>query len=371
MKILITGAAGFIGYHLAKKLIERGEDVVGLDTLNTYYDVNLKYGRLRETGIDTSKIKPNTLIQSACHSNYRFIKLSIEEHDNLQQLFSREQFDVVCNLAAQAGVRYSIVNPHAYVESNIMGFLNILECCRHFHVSNLVYASSSSVYGLNEKIPFSTSDATAHPVSVYAASKKSNELMAHTYSHLFNIPTTGIRFFTVYGPWGRPDMAYFLFTEAILNNKPIKIFNHGEMLRDFTYIDDIVKGIIKVVDNPAKSSKKWDGLNPNPSISNAPYQIYNIGNNNPVKLMTFIKTLEQALGKKAKKIMLPMQPGDVLATYADVSGLAESLGYKPDTDLSYGIQQFVDWYLKYYNIGEVIEDKLLTPDLVASSIGIS
>ena len=301
-----------------------------------------------QQGIHRGKIQYNQLIQSTNYSNYQFIKLDLNDGKHLNQLFEREKVDKVINLAAQAGVRYSLVNPQAYVESNILGFVNLLECCRHFDVKHLVYASSSSVYGLNEKIPLSTADNVDHPVSLYAASKKSNELMAHAYSHLFNLPTTGIRFFTVSGPWGRPDMAYFLFTDAILNDKPIKVFNHGKMLRDFTYIYDIVEGIYRIVKSTAKGSENWNGFQPSPAISKAPYKVYNIGNNRPYALLEFIHTLEKAIGKTAKKIMLPMQPGDVVATYADVSELVEELGYKPDTDLSYGIQQFVDWYLSYY-----------------------
>lgn len=364
MKILITGAAGFIGYHLAKQLVERGEEVIGLDNISNYYDINLKYDRLQASGIENAQLKENHLVQSNSHPNYHFIKLGIEDYENLSALFKREKFDIVCNLAAQAGVRHSIENPHAYVESNIVGFVNVLECCRHFKIKHLVYASSSSVYGLNKKMPLSTSDTAAHPVSLYAASKKSNELMAHAYSHLFKLPTTGVRFFTVYGPWGRPDMAYFLFTEAILKNKPIKIFNHGKMFRDFTYINDIVEGIVKIMDTPAAASNQWNDLMPNPSISKAPYTIYNIGKSNPIKLMDFINILEEALGKKAKKTMLPMQPGDVLATYADVTDLVEKLDYKPDTDLSTGIQKFVDWYLQYYNIDVLMEDTSPVPRLV-------
>jgi UDP-glucuronate 4-epimerase len=311
MKVLVTGAAGFIGFHLVNRLITEGFEVVGLDIINNYYDVNLKYSRLKECGIDEAEINENILINSNKYSNYQFIKLNIEDKKNLFNLFQKEKFDYVINLAAQAGVRYSIENPDVYISSNIVGFLNILEACRHHKIKHLVYASSSSVYGLNGKIPFSTSDNVDHPISLYAASKKSNELMAHTYSHLYNIPTTGLRFFTVYGPWGRPDMALFLFTKAILDDKPIDVYNNGKMFRDFTYIDDIVEGIYKVANNPSKGNKNWDNKNPNPSDSISPYKIYNIGNSTPVKLMDFISEIEKNLNKKAKINFLPLQPGDV------------------------------------------------------------
>lgn len=348
MKILVTGTAGFIGYHLAKKLLERGDEVVGLDNINDYYDVNLKYARLNELGIDKDEVKENNIVSSSTYPKHRFIKVNLEDTQTINKLFETEKLDAVCNLAAQAGVRYSIENPHAYIESNIVGFMNILEACRHNNVKNLSYASSSSVYGLNKSQPFNTSDNTDHPVSLYAATKKANEMMAHTYSHLYNIHTTGLRFFTVYGPWGRPDMAPMLFTDAILNDRAIKVFNNGEMSRDFTYIDDIVDGIIKVIDNPAKSSEEFSASNPNPSTSSAPYQIYNIGNNSPLSLMTFIETIENALGKKAEKNFMPMQDGDVVSTYADVNGLINDFGYKPDTKLSDGIGEFVKWYREFY-----------------------
>ncbi len=350
MKILITGTAGFIGSHLAEVLIDRGDEVIGLDIINDYYDVNLKYNRLKKTGIEKLKIKNNTLITSNIHNNYKFIKADLQNKEVLNKLFEKEQFDAVCNLAAQAGVRYSLTNPDAYIQSNIIGFINILEACRHNNVKHLAYASSSSVYGLNEKMPLSTHDNVDHPISLYAASKKSNELMAHTYSHLFNLPTTGLRFFTVYGPWGRPDMALFLFTKAILNDEPIDVYNHGEMIRDFTYIDDIVEGIVRVIDNPPKENKNWSGQNPEPSSSKAPYKIYNIGNNNPVKLMDFIKAIEQKLGKTAKKNMMPIQQGDVPATYADVDDLINDMNYKPNTSIIKGIDNFIEWYLDYYNV---------------------
>ena len=350
MKILLTGTAGFIGFHLANRLVERGDEVVGLDIVNDYYDTKLKYDRLRKAGFCEDNVEYNQLITSEKHPNYRFIKLELEDEENLNALFEAEQFDTVCNLAAQAGVRYSLQNPRAYINSNIIGFINILEACRHNGVKHLAYASSSSVYGLNEKMPFSTSDNVDHPVSLYAASKKSNELMAHTYSHLFNLPTTGLRFFTVYGPWGRPDMALFLFTKAILEGKPIQVFNHGNMVRDFTYIADIVEGLVRVIDNPPAGNKNWNPLQPDSSTSKAPYKIYNIGNQNPVKLLDFIEAIEKNLGKSAEKEFLPMQPGDVAATAADVSDLVENLGYKPNTSVKTGIEQFVKWYRTYYGV---------------------
>ena len=350
MKILVTGTAGFIGSFLALKLIQRGDEVIGLDCINDYYDIKIKYGRLQNAGILQEKIAYNTLIQSEKYPNYRFINLKLEDKEKLFSLFEKEKFDKVCNLAAQAGVRYSLVNPYAYIDSNIVGFVNILEACRHHNIKHLAYASSSSVYGLNESMPFSTSDNVDHPISLYAASKKSNELMAHTYSYLFNLPTTGLRFFTVYGPWGRPDMALFLFTKAILEGRAIDVFNHGQMLRDFTYIDDIVEGVVRVIDHNAESDSKWSGKAPNPHSSKAPYKIYNIGNNNPVKLMDFIEAIEKELGKVAKKNMLPLQPGDVPATYANVEDLVSDLGYKPNTSIQEGIKNFVMWYREFYRV---------------------
>lgn len=350
MKFLITGSAGFIGSFLALRLLERGEEVVGLDSINDYYEVAIKYGRLQKAGIPQELVAYNTLVQSKKYPNYRFIQLHLEDKENLLKLFENETFDKVCNLAAQAGVRYSLLNPDAYIQSNIVGFLNILECSRHYGIKHLAYASSSSVYGLNEKMPFSTSDNVDHPISLYAASKKSNELMAHTYSYLFNLPTTGLRFFTVYGPWGRPDMALFLFTKSILKGEAIEVFNYGEMLRDFTYIDDIVEGVVRVLDNIPKLDSTWNPKNPDPHSSKAPYKIYNIGNNYPVKLMDFINTLEQELGREAKKTMLPLQAGDVPATYADVSDLVNELGYKPSTSIKVGIANFVAWYRDFYQI---------------------
>jgi UDP-glucuronate 4-epimerase len=350
MKILVTGTAGFIGFHLVKKLMAGGHEIVGLDNINDYYDVNLKYGRLNESGIDKEKIVYNRLVESSSYNHYRFIKLALEDRKPLYDLFENEKFDKVINLAAQAGVRYSLENPHSYIESNIVGFLNILEACRHYSVQHLIYASSSSVYGLNEKMPFSTRYNVDHPISIYAATKKSNELMAHTYSYLFNLPTTGLRFFTVYGPWGRPDMALFLFTKAILNNEPINLFNKGDMLRDFTYVDDIVTGIDRIKDKTPEADPTWTGMDPDPSGSKAPYQIYNIGNNHPVKLLDFIEALETALEQKANKKLLPMQPGDVPSTFADVSGLVRDFDYKPDTDYREGIRRFIKWYKEFYKI---------------------
>ena len=331
---LVTGAAGFIGFHLSKRLLSEGCTVIGLDNLNDYYDVNLKKARL-----DILKKE----------QDFKFVLASLEDKQAIDQVFQENKIQIVVNLAAQAGVRYSLENPHAYIDSNIVGFMNILEACRHNKVEHLVYASSSSVYGANENMPFSTSDSVDHPVSLYAATKKSNELMAHTYSHLYNLPTTGLRFFTVYGPWGRPDMALFLFTKAILNNEPIKVFNHGEMERDFTYIDDIIEGVVRVTANPPKPNEKYDAKNPDPSSSSAPYKVYNIGNNKPVKLMEFIETLEKHLNKEAIKEFLPLQPGDVPKTYANVDDLINDVGFKPDTSIDEGIKKFVEWYRTYYN----------------------
>jgi len=347
MKILITGTAGFIGFHLAKKLLERGDEVIGLDNINDYYDVNLKYGRLTETGIDKDKIEYGKFVESKKYPNYKFIKLNLEDKTGIDKLFKEKKFDKVCHLAAQAGVRYSLENPNAYIQSNIVGHMNILEAVRHNDVKALSYASSSSVYGLNKKQPFSTDDNVDHPVSLYAATKKADELMSHTYSYLYNIPTTGLRFFTVYGPWGRPDMAYFKFVNKILNNEPLDVYNYGKMSRDFTYIDDIVEGIVRVIDNHPKPNPDWDGR---ASESIAPYKVYNIGNGSPVKLMDFIEAVEETLGKKAKKNFLPMQPGDVPSTWADTADLENELGYKPYTDVKEGIRKFVEWYKKFYKI---------------------
>lgn len=335
MKILVTGAAGFIGYHLCEKLVALGHSVIGLDNLNDYYDVNLKQSRLKQLGI-SGALEHNANIESDIHGDkFKFIKLDIEDRVNLSLLFEESSFDVVCNLAAQAGVRYSIEKPFVYAESNIIGFLNLLEACRNYNVKKLVYASSSSVYGLNDEIPFSIDDNVDKPISLYAATKKSNELMAHTYSHLFGINTIGLRFFTVYGPWGRPDMAMFLFTDAILNGKPLKIFNEGELYRDFTYIDDIVNGV------EATLLK---------NVEDAPlYQLYNIGNSTPVKLLDFVHEIENATGKEAEKEFMSMQPGDVEKTWADVSKLKKDYNYEPSTNIKEGISKFVEWYKQYYN----------------------
>ncbi|AII15226.1 UDP-glucuronic acid epimerase [Campylobacter iguaniorum] len=350
MKILVTGMAGFIGFHLSLELARRGDEVVGLDCVNDYYDVNLKYARLNELGIKRQNIKENELIKSEKYPNLSFFKANLEDFDTMKKLFEAAKFDVVVNLAAQAGVRYSLINPHAYIDSNITGFVNILECCRHYAVQNLVYASSSSVYGLNENMPFSTHESVNHPISLYAATKKSNELMAHTYSHLFGLPTTGLRFFTVYGPWGRPDMALFLFTDAAVHDKSIDVYNYGKMLRDFTYVGDIVKGVIKCIDNPAGPNPKWNSKVPDPATSSAPYKVYNIGNNSPVELLDYIKAIELRLGKEINKNLMPIQPGDVPATYADVGDLVKDFDYKPNTSVNDGVAKFVDWYLDYYQI---------------------
>ncbi len=333
MKVLVSGAAGFIGFHLAKYLLARGDEVVGLDNMNDYYDVSLKEARLAQlTG----------------QKSFRFIKMDLADREGMAELFRKERFEKVVNLAAQAGVRYSLTNPHAYIDSNLEGFINVLEGCRHNQVQHLVYASSSSVYGANTSMPFSVHDNVDHPVSLYAATKKANELMAHTYSHLYNLPTTGLRFFTVYGPWGRPDMALFLFTKAILAGEPIQVFNYGKMKRDFTYIDDIVEGVVRTLDKIAEANADWSGYNPDPGTAAAPYRLYNIGNNQPVELMHMIETLETALGKKAEKILLPIQPGDVPATYANVDALIQDVGFKPSTSIEDGMRRFVDWYRRFY-----------------------
>ncbi|WP_404355218.1 NAD-dependent epimerase [Methylotuvimicrobium sp. KM1] len=334
MKILVTGTAGFIGNHLALRLLERGDEVIGIDNLNDYYDVNLKKSRLARI-LD--------------HERYTDIRADLADRDRIEQVFKEHRPERVVNLAAQAGVRYSIENPHAYIDSNIVGFINILEGCRHYGVEHLVYASSSSVYGANESMPFSVHDNVDHPLSLYAASKKANELMAHTYSNLYNLPTTGLRFFTVYGPWGRPDMALFLFTKAILNGEKIQVFNYGKHRRDFTYIDDIVEGVIRTLDNIAQPNPDWSGAKPDPGTSRAPWRVYNIGNQSPVELMKYIEVLEQCLGKTAEKELLPLQPGDVPDTYADVEALVQDVGYKPGTPIEVGIARFVEWYGGYYN----------------------
>lgn len=334
-KYLVTGAAGFIGFHLSQKLMDRGDQVIGIDNLNDYYEVALKEARLAQ-------------LQE--RDGFSFHKLDLSDRDGINALFAAQKPDVVVNLAAQAGVRYSLTNPHAYVDSNLVGFVNILEACRHNETKHLVYASSSSVYGSNKKMPFSIHHSVDHPVSLYAASKKANELMAHTYSHLYGLPTTGLRFFTVYGPWGRPDMALFLFTKAILEGRPIDVFNYGKMQRDFTYVDDIVEGVIRVSDNTPQPNPEWSGDEADPGSSSAPYKLYNIGNNQPVELMHMIETLEKCLGKTAEKNLMPIQPGDVPATYADVDDLVRDVGFSPATPIETGISNFVDWYREFYKV---------------------
>ena len=335
MRVLVTGAAGFIGMTTSLRLLSRGDEVIGLDNLNDYYDVRLKQDRL-------ARLAP--------HANFRFRHLDVADRAGMERLFTEGRFDRVIHLAAQAGVRYSLQNPHAYVDSNLVGFMNVLEGCRHTKVGHLVYASSSSVYGGNTRMPFSVHDSVDHPVSMYAATKKANELMAHTYSHLFGVPTTGLRFFTVYGPWGRPDMALFLFTKAILEGRPIDVFNHGRMQRDFTYVDDIVEGVIRVCDKVATVSSDYNAEVPDPATSSAPYRVFNIGNHHPVPLMDFIACIERALGKTAQKNFLPLQDGDVPATYADVQALEQWVGFAPKTSIETGIGRFVEWYRAYYGV---------------------
>jgi UDP-glucuronate 4-epimerase len=335
MKVLVTGAAGFIGMHVSQLLLARGDTIVGLDNLNDYYDPQLKRDRL-------ARLTPNPA--------FRFVHMDVADRPGMERLFAEERFDRVVHLAAQAGVRYSLVNPHAYIDSNIVGFTNILEGCRHNQVVHLAYASSSSVYGGNTHMPFSEHDNVDHPVSLYAATKKANELMAHTYSHLYGMPTTGLRFFTVYGPWGRPDMALFLFTKAILEGRPIDVFNHGQMVRDFTYVDDIAQGVVEVLDRPANADLAFNAAQPDPARSDAPYRVFNIGNSKPVQLMSFIEAIEQSLGKIARKNFMPLQDGDVPSTLADVSELAEWTGFRPDTPIQDGVGSFVEWYLHYFSL---------------------
>ena len=335
MKILVTGAAGFIGMHTSERLLARGDEVVGLDNLNDYYDPTLKEARL-------ARLTP--------HAGFRFVKMDVADRAGMERLFAEEKFDRVIHLAAQAGVRYSLQNPQAYIDSNVVGFMNILEGCRHAKVQHLVYASSSSVYGGNTKMPFSERDSVDHPVSIYAATKKANELMAHTYSHLYGLPTTGLRFFTVYGPWGRPDMALFLFTKAILEGRPIDVFNHGKMKRDFTFVDDIVEGVIRTLDRTAAADAAFDSNKPDPGRSNAPYRVFNIGNHNPVQLMDFVAAIEDTLGVTAQKNFLPLQDGDVPATYADTEALNAWTGFAPATSVKDGVARFVAWYRDYYRV---------------------
>jgi UDP-glucuronate 4-epimerase len=350
MKVLVTGAAGFIGSHLTRRLLERGDEVVGLDNLNPYYSVALKEARLaRLVG----------------RPGFRFERMDVADRAAMPELFAREKFQRVVHLAAQAGVRYSLENPHAYIDANLVGFMNVLEGCRHHAVEHLVYASSSSVYGANTKLPFSVHDPVDHPISMYAASKKANELMAHTYSHLFRLPTTGLRFFTVYGPWGRPDMALFLFTRAILEGRPIDLFNGGDMRRDFTYVDDIVEGVVRVLDRVAAPNATWDPAAPDTGTSNAPYRVYNIGNNSPVHLTRMVAAIESKLGRKARINPMPMQPGDVPATYADIDDLERDVGFRPATTIEDGVGRFVDWYLEYHGVSAASD----TPAEVTPAVG--
>lgn len=348
MKILVTGSAGFIGYHLTEVLLQDGHEVVGLDSMNEYYDVRLKHARLGRHGIVLAETDPHKLLQSATHAGYRFLKTDLADHDRIVDFMIKERFDYVVNLAAQAGVRHSLKQPRDYTRSNIDGFLSILEGCRYSGVKHLVYASTSSVYGLNKNMPFHESGAADHPMALYAATKKANELMAHSYSHLFGIPTCGLRFFTVYGPWGRPDMALFLFTDAILKGEPIKIFNHGQMLRDFTYVGDIVESIRRLVVKPVEPAPEWDPSNPSSSSSSAPYRIFNIGNSSPVPLMDYIRAIEDALGIEARKVFMDMQPGDVPATHADTSALEEYVDFRPSTSIRDGVGRFIEWYRAFY-----------------------
>ncbi len=350
--VLITGAAGFIGFHAVRRLLNEGYRVAGIDNINKYYDVELKYGRLAETGIDKGSVKWGKAVRSKKHENYTFYRINLEDGDFIENLFSKENFDYIIHLAAQAGVRYSLVCPHAYIDSNVKGFMNILEACRRYPPAHLVYASTSSVYGTNTKMPFSEHDNADHPASLYAATKKANELMAHSYSHLYNIHATGIRFFTVYGPWGRPDMALFLFTKALLEGKPIEVFNNGDMLRDFTYIDDIIENVYRIMLVKAEPEKDYDAKDPDPASSSAPYRIYNIGNSKPERLTDFIDALQEALGKKAVQKMMPMQAGDMHKTWADMNDMIEITGFKPKTKISQGIKNFVEWYKDYYNVNK-------------------
>lgn len=351
-KVLITGTAGFIGFHLAERLARQFPDyeIIGLDNINDYYDVNLKFARLKESGIDRDAIKYNVYVQSLKYPNYRFIKLNLEDRENIGSLFEREKFDIVIHLAAQAGVRYSLQNPYTYIDSNITGFLNILEGCRYNRPEHLIFASSSSVYGANKKMPFSVHDHTDHPLSLYGATKKANELMAHAYSNLFNIPSTGLRFFTVYGPWGRPDMAMFLFARAIIEGKPIELYNFGRMKRDFTYIDDIVEAMARLINKPPRQNDNWDAENSDPASSFSPFRIFNIGNNSPAEVSYVVELLEKYLGKKTEKLLVPIQPGDVPATMADVDDLWEYVIFRPGTYIDDGVKIFIDWFKRYYQI---------------------
>ena len=347
-KVLVTGAAGFIGFHLVERLLSDGYQVVGLDNMNDYYDTKYKYARLSCLGIAEDQVAFEKLSGSSIWDNFQLIQMNLEDRKEMEKLFAEQKFEIVVNLAAQAGVRHSLTQPHEFMSSNIVGFLNVLEGCRHNNIEHLLYASSSSVYGLNETMPLSTSDNVDHPISLYAASKKANELMAHSYSHLYQLPTTGLRFFTVYGPWGRPDMALFIFTKNILEGKPIQVFNSGNMIRDFTYVADIVEGIARLLPKPPTGNTDWSGLHPDPSSSPAPWSVHNIGNSDEVPLMDFVREIESTLGKQAEIIYRPMQPGDVPKTKADVSALQKAINYRPETKVSEGIRHFIDWYLEFH-----------------------
>jgi len=351
-KILITGTAGFIGFHLAERLARQFPDyeIIGLDNINDYYDVNLKFARLSESGINKNSISYNKPVQSQKYPNYKFIKLNLEDRENILSLFAKEKFNVVIHLAAQAGVRYSLKNPFTYIDSNITGFLNILEGCRHNLPEHLLFASSSSVYGANRKMPFSVHDHTDHPLSLYGATKKANELMAHSYANLFDIPSTGLRFFTVYGPWGRPDMAMFLFARAIIEGKPIELFNYGRMKRDFTYIDDVVEAMVRLIDIPPQKNDTWNASEPDPASSFCPYRIFNIGNNSPVDVSYVVELIQKYLNRKAEKNLVPIQPGDVPATMADVNELWDFVGFKPSTKIEDGVKNFISWFIEYYRM---------------------
>ncbi|TCC96810.1 NAD-dependent epimerase [Pedobacter psychroterrae] len=348
MRILVTGSAGFIGFNLVKYLLKRGDEVVGIDNINDYYDIDLKLGRLADTGVNGT-LNYGEPKYSDIYPNYCFIKLDLTDLDGMKRLFGTARFDAVCNLAAQAGVRYSLINPQAYIDSNIQGFMNVLQCCKDSEAGHLIYASSSSVYGLNTNMPFSVNSNVDHPISIYAVTKKSNELMAHSYSHLFQLPTTGLRFFTVYGPWGRPDMALFLFTKAILEGRGIQIYNDGNMKRDFTYVDDIVMGIVGVINNPASPNLQWNGNQPDPATALSPYRIYNVGGGNPISLLDFVQEIEKSTGLTAKKEYLPLQAGDLTQTWAEIDALNKLSGYMPTVSLADGVKNFVDWYRVFYN----------------------
>ena len=350
MNILVTGTAGFIGFHTAARLVKEGHFVLGIDSVNEYYDPNLKFSRLAHAGINTDEIEFSKIVAASNNTGYSFCRLNLEDEAGLKKIFEAVRFDMVVHLAAQAGVRYSLENPRAYIDSNVYAFVNVIECCRHFGVKHLVYASSSSVYGLNDVLPFSTAHNTNHPISLYAATKKSNELMAHTYSHLFDLPVTGLRFFTAYGPWGRPDMALFIFTKNIIEDKPIQLYNNGNMVRDFTYVEDIVEGITRVLIHPPAPNAEWKMSTGDTSSSSAAYKVYNIGNNSPLPLLDYVAAIEKAIGKKAIIELMPMQPGDVPAACSDVTDLMRDTGYKPDTTVEEGVRRFVEWYKEYYHV---------------------